>query len=139
MTESQFFKNEPSRKGEGEIPDLDSTAEIDRPPGPIPSDSFQSEETRLAAILSYIPFLCFVPLLNMRDNADARLHARQGVLLFLIEVVAVLFLIEPVSKFVFGAILVIAIGMALGGIYFALQGRHYKLPIIGDFAEKNKL
>ncbi len=100
---------------------------------------FSSEEGRLAAIIAYIPILCFVPLLNMRENKEARFHARQGVLLFLLELVAVLFLIDGVSRFVFRVLLVAAIGFSVLGIVLALQGRSYRLPIISDWAEKVKL
>lgn len=100
---------------------------------------FSSEEGRLAAIIAYIPILCFVPLLNMRENKEARFHARQGVLLFLLELVAVLFLIDGVSRFVFRVLLVAAIGFSVLGIVLALQGRSYRLPLISEIAEKVKL
>ncbi len=93
----------------------------------------------MAAILSYIPLLCFIPLLNMKDNKEARFHARQGVILFLIELVAVLFLVEGISDFVFKGILIVAVALSVVGIYFALQGKSYKLPIISDLADKTKL
>lgn len=133
MTES-FFKNEGGEKSSADIGDIDSSedkAGIE--------DGFRSDDGRLAAIMSYIPFLCFVPLLNMKDNKEARFHARQGLILFLIELVAVLFLIDAVSDLVFKAVLFAAMGASIAGIYFALQGKNYKLPIIGDLADKTKL
>ena len=93
----------------------------------------------MAAIMSYIPILCFIPLLNMKDNKEAHFHARQGVMLFLIEVLAIIFLIDGISRFVFKALLIVAVALSVVGIYFALQGKNYKLPIIGDFADKAKL
>ena len=84
MTES-FFKddNENQEQETNAIPELDSPViELDDPEI---VDEFQSEEGRMAAIMSYIPFLCFVPLLNMKDNKEAQFHAKQGVMLFLIE------------------------------------------------------
>jgi len=99
------------------------------------------EEDRIAAVMSYIPFLCFVPLVNVnwKDNPKARFHARQGVMLFLIELAAALFLIDDLSKFVFRAVLILAAAMAAVGIYFALQGRSFRLPFISDIADKAKL
>lgn len=126
-----FFKPEGDDKPTGEIPTLDENGTA--------GDAFDSEEGRMAAIMSYIPLLCFVPLLNMKDNKEARFHARQGMILFLIELVAVLFLVDGISSFVFKGILVVAIALSLAGIYFALQGKSYKLPIIGDLADKAKL
>ena len=75
----------------------------------------------------------------MKENKEAHFHARQGVLLFLIEVIAVIFLIPGISGFVFKALLIVAVALSVVGIYFALQGKNYKLPIIGDLADKAKL
>jgi len=138
MTES-FFRNEVSETPEENIPELDevqndSAAKSEEEPG-----GFTTEEGRMAAILSYIPFLCFIPLLNMRENKEASFHARQGVILFLIELVAALFLVDGISDFVFKGVLIVAIAFSVAGIYFALRGKSYKLPIIGDLADKTKL
>lgn len=102
-------------------------------------ESFSSDEARLAAIMSYIPFLCFFPLLKMRDNPQAMFHARQGVILFLIELVAILFLIDGISDLIFKTLLIIAAAASLAGIYFALKGENYRLPIVSDLADKFKL
>lgn len=136
MSES-FFKDENEKQEINDIPELSDN--------PIPTedielaDKFQTEEGRMAAIMSYIPILCFVPLLNMKDNKEARFHARQGVMLFLVELIAVIFLIDGISNFVFKAILIISAALAVFGIYFALQGKNYKLPLIGDLVQKSKM
>ncbi len=139
MTDS-FFKNENEdvQKESESIPDLDSLEDTTVDEDPL-AENFQTEEGRMAAIMSYIPILCFVPLLNMKENKEARFHARQGVMLFLIELIAVIFLVDGISDFVFKAVLIIAVALSVFGIYFALQGKNYKLPIIGDLAEKSKM
>ncbi len=138
MAES-FFKEEPEEKPSGEIPSLDDDKADPDSGDAVDGESFQSEEGRMAAILSYIPFLCFIPLLSMKENKEAHFHARQGVLLFLIELVAVIFLVDGISNFVFKAILIAAVALSVVGIYFALQGKNYKLPVIGNLADKAKL
>ena len=138
MTDS-FFKSEPDEQPTGEIPGLDDTANQKDSNQTAHGDAFRSEEGRMAAIMAYIPILCFIPLLNMRENKEAHFHARQGVLLFLIEVLAVIFLIPGISNFVFKAVLIVAVALSVVGIYFALQGKNFKLPIIGDLADKAKL
>ena len=60
----------------------------------------------IAAILSYIPFLCLIPLIQMRDNEQARFHSRQGLVLFLIELTAILFLIPGLSLLIWKTILI---------------------------------
>src|SRR3972149_8973394 len=95
-----FFNPRRAHRPRGKAPPLDekqAAAGGDQRPG---VGGFATEEERLAAVMSYIPFLCFVPLLNMKTTKEARLHARQGVILFLIELVAALFLIDRISNFV---------------------------------------
>ncbi len=99
----------------------------------------QVEEGRSAAILAYIPFMCFVPLTKMRENKFALHHGRQGLVLLLLEILAVLFLIPKVSDYFWVMIVILCAGSALAGIMFAVQGKMYKLPYIGDIAEKMKL
>jgi uncharacterized membrane protein len=135
MTES-FFENHTDKEPSGEIPELDAEKSKESPGG---GSSFRTDEGRLAAVMSYIPFLCFIPLLNMKHNEEARFHARQGVMLFLIELIAFLFLFDRVADFVFTAILIVAVAFSIAGIYFALQGKNYRLPIVGDLADKSKL
>ncbi len=136
MTES-FFPGETEKQTETKIPPLGDENTGAHPDSE--SESFRTDEGRLAALMAYIPFLCFLPLLNMRDNPEAQFHARQGVMLFLIELIAVLFLIDGVSRFVFQALLIVAAAFSVAGIYFALQGKNYKLPIVGDLVDKTKL
>ncbi len=127
-----FFDNKSEEKPTGEVPNLDGS------PGGSGS-GFNTDEGRLAAVMAYIPFLCFIPLLNMKHNEEARFHARQGVMLFLIELVAFLFLFDRISEFVFTAVLIVAVALSIAGIYFSLQGKNYRLPIVGDLADKSKL
>jgi fumarate reductase subunit D len=136
MTES-FFRDEPEEKPNGEVPGLDHPTLADHDSQS--TGGFTSDEGRMAAIMAYIPLLCFVPLLSMKENKEARFHARQGVLLFLIELVAVLFLIDAISDLVFKGILIGAVALSVAGIVFAIQGKNYRLPIIGDLADKAKL
>jgi fumarate reductase subunit D len=136
MTES-FFRDDAEEKPIGEVPSLEGAAPAT--PDAESTGGFASDEGRMAAIMAYIPLLCFVPLLSMKENKEARFHARQGVLLFLIELVAVLFLIDAISDLVFKGILIGAVALSVAGIVFAVQGKNYRLPIISDMADKAKL
>jgi len=131
-----FFNNQSDEEPLGAIPDLNSDSEFKTGKS---DDAFKTDDGRLAAIMAYIPFLCFIPLLNMKENQEARFHARQGVMLFLIEIIAVVFLIDNISDFVFKAVLIVAAAFSVAGIYFGLQGKNYRLPIISDLADKSKL
>ena len=140
MTDS-FFHEQPDSKTDQSIGALGNSSAEDRSSDSTDSGSegFSTDEGRMAAIMSYIPFLCFLPLLNMKENKEAQFHARQGVMLFLIELIAVLFLIDGISKFVFQAVLIVAAALSVAGIYFSLQGKNYKLPIISDLVKRSKL
>jgi uncharacterized membrane protein len=56
-----------------------------------------------------------------------------------IEIVAVVLLIDDLANFIFKSVLVLAAALAVTGIYFTLQGKRIRLPIISDLADKAKL
>jgi uncharacterized membrane protein len=140
MTES-FFRNESDQESAPPPEQNEPLATAPESTGPVSADQSMVEEERIAAVLSYIPILCFIPLINIhwKESKEARFHARQGIVLFLIELVAVLMLVDDLARFVFRAILVAAAALAVAGVYFALQGKRYHLPLISDLADRMKL
>ena len=129
-----FFKDGNKNIGNNDIPELD-----DSHGGSSKSAGLDHDRGVIAAILSYIPFLCLIPLIQMRDNEQARFHSRQGLILFLIELLAILLLIPGLSSLIWKTVLIVALGASVAGIIFGLQGKMYKLPFIGDIADKLKL
>jgi uncharacterized membrane protein len=97
------------------------------------------EEGKAAAMLGYIPFMCFVPLVKMRDNPFAFRHGKQGLLLFVIEIIAVIFLLPKISDLLWTVVLVACLASAVAGVIFALQGQEWKIPFIGDLGDKLKI
>ncbi len=130
----RFFEDNDKKAGQTEIPSLDNSANSGAG-----NATYDRDRGVIAALLAYIPFLCLIPLIQMRDNEQARFHSRQGFLLFLIELLAVLFLIPGISAMVWKAVLIVALGAAVAGIVFGIQGKKYRLPIIGDIADKMKI
>ena len=102
-------------------------------------EAVQVEEGKPAAILAYIPFMCFVPLIKMRDNKFALEHGKQGLILFVVEIIALVFLIPKISDLFWGAIIIFCLIFALGGMILALQGKKWRIPFIGDLADKIKI
>lgn len=89
------------------------------------------EEGKAMAILAYIPFACFVPFIQGKKiNHFAYEHGKQGVLLFLFEVVALL------GALFWKAALFLAAVAALVGIIYVIQGKKWQLPFIGGLADK---
>ena len=138
MSES-FFKddqpqpNEPSPTPEGASSGDEAGSQ------PRATEGSIADESRAAMIMAYLPFLCFVPLLSMKDNREVLFHARQGVMLFLIELAAALFLVDAISDIIFKGVLFSALILSVAGIYFASKGQRYRLPVVGDWAEKLRL
>jgi len=132
MPESFFDHNhtgDDDPSGKKHIPELDGTDDDSRP----------SEDRRMAAVMAYIPFLCFIPLLKMRDDPYAYFHARQGIILFFVEIIAFIFSFPHLSQLFWTVIIIACIGAAVAGIVFSLQGKMYKLPIIGDLADRLRM
>ena len=106
-------------------------------PGPDPGEEII--EGKAAAILAYVPFMCFVPLVKMRNNQFALKHGKQGLILFLVEIIALIFLLPKISDLFWGFIIVLCLGVAITGVLYAVQGREWKIPYIGDLADKFKI
>jgi len=97
------------------------------------------EEGKAAAILAYVPFMCFVPLVKMKHNRFAIQHGKQGLVLFLIEIIALIFLLPKISDLFWGFVIIASLTVAVTGILYAVQGRSCKIPFIGDLADKLKI
>ena len=97
------------------------------------------EEGRIAALFSYIPFLCFIPLLSNRKNKFAYEHGKQGFLLLCIEVIALIFLIDFISHIFWILILLGCFILALAGVFRVLLGKYWKIPYIGNIFEKYEI
>jgi len=107
-------------------------------------ESGQSQEKMIqdgkaAAILGYIPFMCFVPLIKMRDNPFALKHGKQGLVLFALEILAIIFLFPKMSQLFWGMILILCLVSAAAGIVYATQGKEWKIPFVGELGDKLKL
>lgn len=99
----------------------------------------ETVEGKIAAILGYVPFLCFVPLFGTRKNRFAIMHGKQAFFLFVVELAALLFLVDTFSEFFWMVILISCLGLAFVAAVYASQGKFWKIPIIGDMIEKYKL
>ncbi len=99
----------------------------------IKGDSKDIEENKSIAAVGYIWILCFIPLLLKRDSKFAQFHAKQALVLFIVEVIVGFIVWVPFIGWILGlAVLVLAIM----GILQALQGNYWEMPLIGQFAKK---
>ncbi len=87
------------------------------------------EENKLIAALAYISIICLVPLFLKRESKFAQFHAKQGLVLFILE----LFAFVPF----FGQILfVLAVILAILGALNAWSGKYWVMPFFGKYTNK---
>jgi uncharacterized membrane protein len=107
---------------------------------------------RALAAVAYLPGLCFIGLLEAPRNRFVRFHARQGLALFLCEIVAWLAIAVvdaslgriPVLGLIAGASLRLMLGMGFlaATVYGAakgLSGETVRIPFLGDLPDKLRL
>jgi uncharacterized membrane protein len=104
-----------------------------------PINEREEEEGKLPSMLGYVPFLFFVPLFGAKKNRFAVRHGQQAFALFIIEMVALLFLIDEFSDFVWTVVFVACLGLALVGCVHAAQGKFWKIPYLSDLVQKYDL
>lgn len=91
----------------------------------------KKSDSNLMAALSYLWLLSVVMLLLKKEDPFVKFHAKQGLVLAIASIVAGVipflgwFLLVPI----------VIIGEIIGFI-MAIQGKEYKLPVIGDLAGK---
>jgi len=102
-----------------------------------PHTEQEIREGKFFAIISYVSFLCIITLILKKDNKFALYHAKQGLVLFVMEVTAFILSIIPILGWligVFGYALFLLV--SLWGIMQAALGLHSRIPIITEMSEK---
>lgn len=99
-------------------------------------DKQDLEENGTMAALSYIWVLCLVPLIFRRKSKLAKFHAKQGLLLFVVEVLLSWLFPVPIIGWALG---VLVMFLAILGIINALNGTLWEMPFLGRYAKKLKV
>jgi len=87
------------------------------------------------AALSYFWILCLIPLLGSKDEF-VKFHAKQGFVLFLIELVLILVGWIPLVGWLASLIVVL---VAIIGIIKALNGERWEIPYVYNLSKKIKI
>ncbi len=91
------------------------------------------------AILSYLWILCIVPLIIGKDDPFVKFHAKQGLALFIGEIVLFVIAMIPFLGWAIAWIgNIVAVVLSIIGIVNVAQGKRAELPIVGRFAESFK-
>lgn len=93
------------------------------------SKSVDTSDSNLMAALSYLWVLSVIMFIVKKDDEFVMFHAKQGLVIFLISFLT-FFPFLGLLVF-FGCLVLIVIGFSK-----AYQGEKYKIPVIGDLAEK---
>ena len=92
-------------------------------------------EGKIFAVLAYLSGLCILPLVFKKENAFVLPHAKQGLVLFVAEVivfVASIVIPEGLTKL---CALILGI-LSLWGMIESLRGRLVQLPVVSPIADK---
>jgi len=101
------------------------------------SEDKEIQEGKIFALISYLWILCLVPLLLKKENKFAMFHAKQGLVLFICEIALWIIGIIPILGWLISIVGSLICGiLSLVGIIQALMGNYWKIPVLGDYAEK---
>lgn len=110
---------------------IGSMVEAVKKPGPI---------ARVLSAISYLGILSLVPIMLRTKNDYVRFHARQGLLLFIAEIVFTLIWIIPFVGWVIGFLgWILCFVFAIIGFVRSLFGRRWKIPVLNKFVGKVKI
>lgn len=108
----------------------------------------------LMGILSYLSFLCLIPLLTKKDDDFVHFHAKQGLVLFGLEIIVYIvygilasILINPPMNWGLLSILSLIVNLlnigllvlSIIGIINVVQNQKKEIPLVGKFANKIKI
>lgn len=97
----------------------------------------QVTKENIFSIISYVGVLCLVPILMKKEDPFTKFHARQGLMLFIIEIGLMIIGIIPFLGAVISQIGMLAcLVVSIMGIIKVLKAEQWKIPYVGDWAEK---
>lgn len=90
---------------------------------------------KIYAVIAYLSFFCFIPLIFKRDNPFVLFHGKQGLVLFLGQLVFCVFGIVFGLGFIKFGFFVLGV-LALFGIFSALNGKYSPIIIISELTKQ---
>ena len=93
-------------------------------------------EGRFFAVISYIGFLCVVALVLKKENKFGLFHAKQGLIIFVLEVAAFVLSVIPLLGWVIGVFgYALFLLVSLWGMLKAFLGQYYRIPVVSRIAD----
>ncbi len=95
---------------------------------------------RFLGLISYLGILCVIPIILKSKSGFIRFHARQGLVLFIAEIVFTLIWIIPFIGWFIGFIgWIICFVFSLTGLVKAIAGQEWKMPVLYRFTKKIRI
>ncbi len=99
----------------------------------------KKNQKNILAIISYIGILCLVPILIKEKDEFVKFHAKQGLVLFIGEIIIWIILrIIPYLWFLGNLFGLLWIILSIIGIMNVLNNKKKEIPLIGKFGKKFK-
>ncbi len=100
-------------------------------------DTKTNDNSQLMGILAYIGPLVIIPLLAAKDNPFVKFHVKQGLVLFIIEIIVGF--LAPMFFWSLWAIVQLVnlatLILSIMGIINVTQKQEKELPVVGGFAK----
>lgn len=97
-------------------------------------DQQDREKHKYIAVLAYLWVLFLVPLFLTRKSAFSQAHAKQGLVLFLVQAISSLFVWVPIVGQIWNVIIFFIV--PLYAITRTLMGGYWKIPIVHAYADR---
>ena len=102
--------------------------------------SKEIEDNKLLAAISYLGFLCLVPLFLKKSSPYVQFHAKQGLVFLIAEVIASFVNIIPFfGIMVFGIVSLLFLIISLVAFVKTFNGESWEIPFVSDYANKIEL
>lgn len=113
-------------------------SEEEKKPAVVPEQKADEvEQAKSTVWLSYLGILFLIPLLTLKDNAFAKFHVKQGIILTILGVAIWIIAWVPFIGWLVGVVVWIYILiMVIMGIINSLGGKYWKMPILGGLAQQ---
>lgn len=104
----------------------------------MPGNNSSHNDHTLMAVLAYLGILIIIPFLTeAKNNPFVKFHLKQGLVLFIAEIIASAFYRIPFFGWIFSPIIGLAILiLVIIGIMNVLNKQMKELPVIGHMANK---
>jgi len=103
-------------------------------------DESDVKENKNVASISYISLLFIMPLIFKKDSPFAKEHAKQGLVIFLFEILGTIIYYLPIIGKVLGSIILsVCLVLSIIGFLIAFSGGFMPFPIVYDIAKEIKI